>query len=238
MSALAGLVVGAAVALALVRCRGVLRRESQETARLMLPWRLQLEVRFDPQPDGLILPEALEVLQKIRRISQLVDFNWLLSYIEKYRLSYIGLKGHNLQSSWNPGCLACSALDWSPRAGYRIYLNPELDLEETAARLSQELGLELKPDEVQTFLFLHEVGHTRQAGNICFISAAINSALSGGRRTHRRRRELNKLKEQVEKYADNFALQELQKWRAARLGAAKPSQELKTLAALSATNCL
>jgi hypothetical protein len=77
------------------------------------------------------------------------------------------------------------------------------------------LGLELKPEEVQLFLFLHEIGHTRQAGNVCFISAAISSALSGGRRTHRRRKELQKLKVQVEKFADSFAVAELLKCRAA-----------------------
>lgn len=216
LAGLGGVAAGVALTLVLFRFWGVARRAGQETATLHFPWRGKLEVRFDPQPHGLQLQEALEVQEKIRRLSELVDFDWLKAYAQKYQINYIGLKNKEGGESWNPGCLACSTLDYSPRAGYRIYLNPELDLEGTAARLGPELGLDLKPEEVQPFLFLHEIGHTRQAGNVCLISAAINSALSGGRRTHRRRRELQRLRNQVEKYADDFALRELLKYRALR----------------------
>jgi hypothetical protein len=212
LAGLGGVAAGVVLTLVLLRFWGVARRAGQETATLHFPCRGKLEVRFDPQPHGLHLQEALEVQEKIRRLSELVDFDWLKVYAQKYRINYIGFKGREA-GDWNPGCLACSTLDWSPRAGYRVYLNPELNLEETAARLSSELSLDLKPEEVQTFLFLHEIGHTRQAGNVCLISAAINSALSGGRRTHRRRKELRKLREEVEKYADDFAVRELLKWR-------------------------
>lgn len=215
LAALGGMAAGVAGTLALIRYRGLVRLEGKDTAILSLPWRGKLEVRFDPQPHGLNIQEALEVLDKIRRLKALADFEWLLDYAQKYRINFLGLRGKNSEH-WHPGFLACSTLDWTPQGGYRIYFNAELNIEETAARLSQELGLELKPEEVQPFLFLHEIGHTRQAGNVCLISAAISSALSGGRRTHRRRRELKKLRDQVEKHADNFGLQELLKWRASR----------------------
>lgn len=215
LAALGGMVAAVVGTLALIRYRGLVRREGKDTAMLSLPWRGKLEVRFDPQPDGLHIPEALEVRDKIRRLNALADFDWLLDYAQKYRVNFLGLRGKNSEH-WHPGFLACSTLDWTPPGGYRIYFNGELNLEETAARLSQELDLDLKPEEVQPFLFLHEIGHTREAGNICLISAAISSALSGGRRTHRRRRELQRLKDQVEKYADAFAVQELLKWRASR----------------------
>jgi len=215
LAALGGMAAAVAGTLALIRFRGLVRREGKDSAIISLPWRGKLEVRFDPQPDGLHIPEALEVLEKIRRLSALADFDWLLNYAQKYRINFLGLRGKSSEH-WHPGFLACSTLDWTPQGGYRIYFNGELDLEETAARLSQELGLELKPEEVQPFLFLHEIGHTPKAGNVCLISAAISSALSGGRRTHRRRRELQKLKGQVEKHADAFAVQELLKWRACR----------------------
>lgn len=54
----------------------------------------------------------------------------------------------------------------------------------SAARLSQELGVRLGPEEVHAHLVLHEIGHTSEAGNVGGISAAINS------RTRRRRKEL------------------------------------------------
>jgi hypothetical protein len=210
-----GMAVGVALTLAILRAFASVRRHGKDRALLSLPLGVNLEVGWENSPDGLNLHEALEVLEKIQSFNRLLDFSVVLEYTRKYGISYLGLKGSNPSHSWNPGCLACSSLDWSPPGGYRIYLNPDLPLDSIAARLSRELGLELKPEEVQLFLFLHEIGHTRLAGNVCFISAAISSALSGGRRTHRRRKELQKLKVQVEKFADSFAVAELLKWRAA-----------------------
>jgi hypothetical protein len=210
-----GMTAGVGLSLAAVRAFASVRRHGKDLALLNLPFGLRLEVRWERIPDGLNLHEAVEVLEKIQRLNRLLDFSVALDYARQYRVGYIGLKG-SAGNSWNPGCLACSSLDWAPPGGYRIYLNPELPLPEIAARLSQELGQEIRPEEVQLFLFLHEIGHTRQAGNVCFISAAISSALSGGRRTHRRRKELQKLKVQVEKFADDFALPELLKWRVAQ----------------------
>jgi hypothetical protein len=40
----------------------------------------------------------------------------------------------------------------------------------TSARLGQELGLDLRPEEVQYFLLLHEIGHTRGNSNTYLIS--------------------------------------------------------------------
>uniref|UniRef100_A0A7C3SJ38 Uncharacterized protein n=1 Tax=Desulfobacca acetoxidans TaxID=60893 RepID=A0A7C3SJ38_9BACT len=207
-----GLAAGIFLTLAAIRAFGTVHRLGKDTAVLQLPLRTSLEVRWLRDPDGLYIYEAEEVLDKITRLSRLLDFQWLLPYAKKYRISYIGLKD-SASGYWKPGSLACSTLDFSPQGGYKVFLNPGLSLEETARRLSQELGVELQPAEVHKYLFLHEIGHTSEAGNICFISAAINSALSGGRRTHRRRKELQLLRQQVEKYADQFAVAELLKHR-------------------------
>lgn len=210
-----GMAVGMFLILAAVRTFGTVRRVNKDLTVLELPLRTSLEVRWASDPDGLHLWEAEEVLEKIARLRRLLDFDWLLAYAKKYRISYIGMRD-GASGYWKPGSLACSTLDFSPQGGYKVYLNAGLPLEDTARRLSQELGLDIRPEEVHTYLFLHEIGHTSEAGNICLISAAINSALSGGRRTHRRRKELQKLRQQVEKYADQFALAELRKYRAGR----------------------
>ncbi|MEW6161822.1 MAG: hypothetical protein AB1606_00645 [Nitrospirota bacterium] len=73
--------------------------------------------------------------------------------------------------------------------------------------------MEIKPDELYTFLFLHEIGHTRTAGNECYFTAIVNYSLSGGRRSWLRRRKLKDLYSRVERYADDFAIQELLKLR-------------------------
>lgn len=212
-SAVAGMAVGMMLMLAVIRAKASVRRVGKDLAVLELPLRISLEVQWASDPNGLNLWEAEETLDKIARLRRLLDFDWLLAYARKYRISYIGLKD-KASGYWKPGSLACSTLDFSPQGGYRIYLNAGLPSEDTARRLSQELGLVIRPEEVHTYLFLHEIGHTPEAGNVCLISAAISSALSGGRRTHRRRKELQKLRQQVEKYADRFAVAELRKYRA------------------------
>jgi hypothetical protein len=92
-------------------------------------------------------------------------------------------------------------------------LNPTLDTTDIAPRLSEELGEPIQPSEVYLFLFLHEIGHTRKAGNQCYVTALINYTLSGGRRSLRKRQELRRLQQQIEQYADQFALRELRRWR-------------------------
>jgi len=82
--------------------------------------------------------------------------------------------------------------------------------------LSELIGVTIEPDELYTFLFLHEVGHTREAGNECYFTALINHSLSGGRRSARRRRELKNIYLRTEKFADDFAIQELLKLREGR----------------------
>lgn len=212
----AGFALGLGLTVGMVRAYGRVRRIGKDRAVLEVPLLGHLETRWDSHPDGLDIQEVAEVLDKIKRFDRLVDFKILMDYAQRYQVTYIGLAGDHPEHAWAPGHLACSTLDWGASGGYKIYLNPALNLEETARRLSQELRLELQPEEVQPFLFFHEIGHTRGAGNTCFISAAINSALSGGRRTHRRRRELKRLRDQVEKYADDFAVREILRWRQRR----------------------
>jgi hypothetical protein len=148
---------------------------------------------------------------KLRRLSQLVPRDILYSYATTYGIAYIGLEGDRRDGTWSPGRLASL---WRGRqAEQHLCLNPTLDTTDIAYRLSEELGEHIQPSEVYLFLFLHEIGHTRKAGNQCYVTVLINYTLSGGRRSPRRRQELRRLQQQIEQHADQFALRELQRWR-------------------------
>jgi hypothetical protein len=136
----------------------------------------------------------------------------MIKYADDYNLNYIGLEG-DVNSAWSNGRLAYSTLSKGYNGGYNIYLNPDLDRVSVCKRLSDQIGVEIKPNELYMFLFLHEIGHTRKAGNECYFTAMVNHSLSGGRRAARRRRELKDLYVKSEKFADDFAIQELFKIR-------------------------
>lgn len=157
---------------------------------------------------GLFIKEVSSNLEKIEMINRYIDFNVVLNYANRYNIEYIGFEG-DLDGKWSEGKLAFNTLSKSPNGGYNIHLNPNLDRKVVSDRLSKQLGFEIKPDELYTFLFLHEIGHTKKSGNECYITAMVNHSLSGGRRAVRRRRALSELYKRTERYADDFAMREL-----------------------------
>ncbi len=108
--------------------------------------------------------------------------------------------------------------DRTPRSGInQLFTKPsELDRTLVCQHLKRELGVDIQPDELYTFLFLHEVGHTRHAGNRNYIAAKTYHRLSGKKR--KGRKDLQVLYRKVEKFADDFATKELSKWRAQERG--------------------
>jgi hypothetical protein len=176
-----------------------------------LPFLGHLKTHFRLRYSGLFLDTWQEFDEKLAHLSRLVPRDLLFSYAKTYGVDYIGLEGDRRDGTWSPGCLA--SLGQGRHAEQHLCLNPELDTADIAHRLSQELGEPMQPSEVYLFLFLHEIGHTRKAGNQCYVTALINYTLSGGRHSSRQRQELRRLQQQIEEYADRFALRELQRWR-------------------------
>jgi hypothetical protein len=178
---------------------------------LELPGLGQIKTRCRLRYTGLFLDVWDECNEKVARLSELVPHEVLFHYARTFGIDYIGLEGDRRDGTWNPGRLA--SLGRGPHGEQQLCLNPDLDTADVAHHLSRELGEVMQPSEVYLFLFLHEIGHTRQAGNQCYITAVIQHALSGGRRSLRKRQELWRLKRQIEHHADQFALRELQRWR-------------------------
>ena len=117
----------------------------------------------------------------------------MLNYADYYNINYIGLEGDMDNSAWSKGRLAYSTLCKGYSGGYNIYLNPDIDRDSVCERLNEQLGIDIACDDLYTFLFLHEIGHTIKAGNECYLTAMVNHSISGGRRSARRRRELKDL---------------------------------------------
>jgi len=117
-----------------------------------------------------------------------MDFDLILPMPKNIIVNYIGVEGDNPDGSWSKGRLAYSTLSRGYNGGYDIFLNPDLDRDLVCSRLKEEIGFDVKPHKLHTFLFLHEIGHTRKAGNDCYISTRVNHSLSGGRRSVRRAR--------------------------------------------------
>lgn len=166
------------------------------------------EIKEPHEYSGLFIKEVSSNLEKINLIKRFIDFDLMLYYANKYNIEYVGFEG-DINGKWTEGKLAYNTLSKSPNGGYNIHLNPGLDRKTVSEKLSKQLGIEIKPEELYTFLFLHEIGHTKNAGNECYITAMVNHSLSGGRRAVRRRRALTELYKKTEKYADEFAVKEL-----------------------------
>jgi hypothetical protein len=164
---------------------------------------------------GFFAKKVVDDLEKVSMFRKFIDTDLVLQYARDYNLNYIGLEG-DANDSWSDGRLAFTTLSKGHGGRYNIYLNPNLDRVSVCERLREQIGLTIEPDELYTFLFLHEVGHTREAGNECYFTALVNHSLSGGRRSARRRRELKNLYLRTEKFADDFAIQELLKLREKR----------------------
>ena len=183
---------------------------------LKLPLLGSLEVKGPERCQGLFLEDVRETLGKVKTFQGLMDFDLMLRYAKNFDVNYIGLEGDNKDGSWNKGRLAYSILSPGDSGGYNIFLNPELDRTLVCQHLKRELGVDIQPDELYTFLFLHEVGHTRHAGNKNYIAAKTSHRLSGKKR--KGRKDLQVLYRKVEKFADDFATKELSKWRVQERG--------------------
>ena len=208
-----GLLIGVGLVYFLLRYKGIqIERVDERTLLLRLPLLGTLDVEEPRRYRGIFVKDVSEALDKMKSFQRIMDFQTMLRYAKQYNLNYIGTEG-NIDGKWSNGKLAYNTLSKGYSGGYNVYLNPDLDRESVCCRLNKQLDIEIKPDELHTFLFLHEIGHTRKAGNICYISAMVNHSLSGGRRSVRRRRELKAIHSRAERHADNFAIQELLKLR-------------------------
>ncbi|MFH0810596.1 MAG: hypothetical protein V2A77_09055 [Pseudomonadota bacterium] len=190
---------------------------------LKLPLLGEIETGFRLNAEqGLRIREARHVFEQAERIDRLVDLDLVLDYARRYDVSYVGFEGDMPDGSWTSGRLAYSTIHGS------VCLNPNLDLPAMARELSDQLRRPLLPEDVYPFLFFHEVGHSTRAGNQCYITAQVNYSLSGGRRTAKRRRELQRLHSRIERFADEFAWKELVKCRARLAGTSRPCNTLLT----------
>ncbi len=195
------------------------RRIDEKTLLLRLPVLGTVEADDQKVYQGVFVRDISETLEKMKIFQEFIDFNLMIQYAQDYNINYIGFEGDMGDRNdmgdgkWSNSRLAYNTLSKGYNGGYNIYLNPSLDRESVCSSLSKQLGVEIKPDELYTFLFLHEIGHTKKSGNESYVTALVNHSLSGGRRSAKRRRILKDLHLKVEKNADNFALQELLKLR-------------------------
>lgn len=214
-----GLLLGIAAA-RLVLKNARLSRNADNTFLLHIPLWGNATLGVDSRTGGIVIDEVVEMRERLDRLGRLLDTEAMLGYAREFRINYIGTEGDLDDGSWSPGRLAYCTISSGCKGGYEVYLNPDLDLRSVSLSLSQDLNETIAPDEVYPFLFLHEVGHTAQAGNRDFYEAIVHYALSAGVRSSKRRRELKKLKNDIERFADRFALRELARWRES---AARPS---------------
>ena len=212
-----GLIIGIGLMRFIVEfCSAKLRRIDERTLVFKLPFAGMIETEEETDRNkGFFAKKVTDDLEKVNIFKTFIDTDLILQYARDYNLNYIGLEG-DMNGSWSDGRLAFTTLSKGHGSRYNIHLNPNLDRVSVSKRLSEQIGVTIEPDELYTFLFLHEVGHTREAGNECYFTAMINHSLSGGRRSARRRRELKNLYLQTEKFADDFAIQELLKLREGR----------------------
>jgi hypothetical protein len=209
-----GLIIGIGFVYYILRLKKIrLNKLDEKTLLLRLPFLGTIEAEEPKEYRGIFVKDVSEALDKIKFFQSLMDPHMMLDYANDYNLNYIGTEGDANNGSWSNGRLAYSTLSKGQNGGYNIYMNPDLDREAVCKRLNEQLGMEIRPEELYTFLFLHEIGHTRKAGNECYFTAMVNHSLSGGRRAARRRRELRNIYLRSEKFADDFAIQELLKIR-------------------------
>jgi hypothetical protein len=209
-----GLIIGIGLVYYILRLKKIrLNKLDEKTLLLRLPLLGTIEAEEPRKYRGIFVKDVSEALDKMKFFQSLMDTRIMLDYADDYNLNYIGTEGDVNNGSWSNGRLAYSTLSKGQNGGYNIYLNPDLDREAVCERLNEQLDIEIKPEELYTFLFLHEIGHTRKAGNECYITAMVNHSLSGGRRSVKRRKQLKDLHLRTEKYADDFAVQELLKIR-------------------------
>ncbi len=192
----------------------VVKRKSDHLI-LKLPFIGELETMSSIKHDGIFVHEWEELRNKTDKLSRLLDPELVYRYARQYKIKYIGFEGDRPDGTWSEWRLASIALNRDYDGGYKVHLNPHLDLEMVSRRLSEELGEEITPEEVPPFLFLHEIGHTTRTGNHSYFRELTIHSLSGGRHSAGRMRALINLKKEVEKFADQYALNEIRRLRSA-----------------------
>ena len=216
---LAGFLLGVSTFHFTVKYRAEIANEGGNFLTLRIPILEEIRTNIRVKHAGLFLDEWEEFEKKRERLGRLVEPDIILHYAREYDIHYVGLEGDRGDKVWTSGKLAYATLTKGCKGGYsswghNVFLNPDLDTEEISGRLSRQLGVGIHPSEVQTFLFLHEIGHTPKAGNKSYFSALINHSISGGKRSPQMRRQLRLLRSEIERYADHFALGELKGLRA------------------------
>ena len=212
------LVIAGSFLIGIATARFLLKRATLiKTSDIAFSARIPLlgEIPFAPLPrhKGIFIDDVLDINGNIEKLKRFINTDLMLTYAKKYNINYIGLEGDREDGSWSPHRLAYCTTGKDYKGGYTIYINPDLDAQAVSSNLSWELETEISPSDVYPFLFLHEVGHTTGAGNQDFYTAAVKYAFSGERRSARKRRKaLFSMKNEIEHFADRFALRELSNW--------------------------
>jgi len=189
----------------------LMMRLDGRTIQLKIPLLSNIDLS-ERKHEGFFVNALSDAIEKMRKFQSMLDVQMMLDYARRFNINYIGTEG-DIDGIWSEGRLAFCTPSRGYNGGYNIHLNPDLDRERISKRLSDQLGVHICPDELYTFLFLHEVGHTQNAGNENYFAALINHSLQGGRRSARRRKALKSLRIESERFADNFAVQELSRLR-------------------------
>ena len=189
----------------------VMMRLDERTIQLKIPLLGNIDLS-ERDYEGFFVKTFSDAIEKMRKFQCMLDVQIMLDYARRFNINYIGTEG-DINGLWSEGKLAFCTPSRGYNGGYNIHLNPDLDREKVSKRLSDQLGVHICPDELHTFLFLHEVGHTQNAGNENYFAALVNHSLQGGRRSARRRKALKSLRIETERFADNFAVQELVRLR-------------------------
>ncbi len=193
--------------------RAKLRRISGESYSLLLPLIGSIATFPVCHSRTIYTEDYIHFKRAFSRLKSLIDLDRMMDYAIQFNIDYITTEGDLPDGSWSEGRYAFCTMSKSHKREFAIHINPFIDTEDASSRLSLQLKRSISPSEVYPFIFLHEIGHTSKTGNKNFFSAVINHTISGDRHSLSKRRELFRLKAEIEEFADRFALKELQKWQ-------------------------
>jgi hypothetical protein len=191
--------------------RLIIMRLDEKTIQLKIPLLSNVDLS-EREYEGFFVKTFSDTLEKVKKFQSMLDVQTMIDYARKFNINYIGTEG-DMGGLWSDGRLAFCTPSRGYSGGYNVHINPDLDRESVSNRLSEQLGVCICSEDLYTFLFLHEVGHTQNAGNENYFAALVNHSLQGGRRSVRRRRALKSIRIEAERFADRFALHELSKLR-------------------------
>lgn len=204
--------------------RAKLQRISGEAYSLQLPFIGSIATFPVCHSKAVFTEDYIQFERNFSRLKFLMDFDRMMDYAIQFNIDYITTDGDKPDGSWSEGRYAFCTMSKSYKREFAIHINPFIDTEDASSRLSLQLKRRLSPSEVYPFIFLHEIGHTSKTGNKNYFSAVINHTISGDRHSLSKRRELFRLKAEIEEFADRFALKELQKWKGAASSILSPLQ--------------